>query len=742
MDEDDLLMLDGFFASQPRLSHPGPGEAALPHYIGYGLPQLPMLQGGDPEEAAPAFPQPRYAGECSAQPPKLGGSMEAASAFQQYIGDYSAQPQTLGGSMGEAAAAFQYYNGNGNGDGSALPPMTSSGRWAGLSGMGEPAPFAPSESDPSNAIIEPLNDAFTPRGDFSPEDSELMFQLFNYIMARDGQSMPGAGIMEDSLLGTNETTIHNSAATTDQVHTLAWDYPHGSAATTDQVVQQIAYSNTPALGYPQPPATAAAVTQAQHMLYIEAMEMAELYRVASECGDETSMVWSPDEDKLLLDGLSRLANQDSVSVCIEIAYSLPKKTAMDVGKRIRWFQRENKSAAQAGVGSKESAGGKTRKGKGTEDPNMKRNKHASSEKTQDYKSIKASIRDNSRLMNRIDDNLKTGQLVHIPGIFDDVKMNMSAILTKMREIGISTDEFKIDVEALEEVKQGFHSLAEERLGTDLGGATWGRAWMAIGEGMLAEYGAGEQMNWRGGELTRVNSMDQMNKRRKKLAREVRTYIAREARDISVDQPSAREGMWGARLERRRRSGSGGRAKREEGNEKMNVDKLKKMAGAVRTGGKGSMRRKKKAVHKTTTTDDKRLQSTLKRVGVNTIPGIEEVNIFKDDVVIQFQNPKVQASIAANTWVVSGTPQTKKLQDLLPTIINQLGPDNLDNLRRLAEQFQKQVPGAESGASAGNAQDDDDDVPELVPGQTFEEAAEVKKEPEEKEAEPEEKKESA
>uniref|UniRef100_A0A453JC76 Nascent polypeptide-associated complex subunit beta n=1 Tax=Aegilops tauschii subsp. strangulata TaxID=200361 RepID=A0A453JC76_AEGTS len=67
--------------------------------------------------------------------------------------------------------------------------------------------------------------------------------------------------------------------------------------------------------------------------------------------------------------------------------------------------------------------------------------------------------------------------------------------------------------------------------------------------------------------------------------------------------------------------------------------MKKMAGAVRTGGKGSVRRKKKAVHKTTTTDDKRLQSTLKRVGVNTIPGIEEVNIFKDDVVIQFQNPK-------------------------------------------------------------------------------------------------------
>ncbi|KQK12096.1 basic transcription factor 3 [Brachypodium distachyon] len=152
---------------------------------------------------------------------------------------------------------------------------------------------------------------------------------------------------------------------------------------------------------------------------------------------------------------------------------------------------------------------------------------------------------------------------------------------------------------------------------------------------------------------------------------------------------------------------------------MNKEKLMKMAGAVRTGGKGTVRRKKKAVHKTATTDDKRLQSTLKRVGVNTIPAIEEVNIFKDDLVIQFLNPKVQASIAANTWVVSGTPQTKKLQDVLPGIINQLGPDNMEHLKRIAEEMQKQV------AAAGAAQikeENDDDVPELVPGETFEEVA--------------------
>ncbi|XP_011000784.1 PREDICTED: transcription factor BTF3-like [Populus euphratica] len=156
---------------------------------------------------------------------------------------------------------------------------------------------------------------------------------------------------------------------------------------------------------------------------------------------------------------------------------------------------------------------------------------------------------------------------------------------------------------------------------------------------------------------------------------------------------------------------------------MDREKLMKMATAVRTGGKGSVRRKKKAVHKTTTTDDKRLQSTLKRIGVNAIPAIEEVNIFKDDIVIQFLNPKVQASIAANTWVVSGSPQTKKLQDILSQVLGHLGPDNLENLKKLEEQIQKQVPGA--GAAVA-AQDDDDEVPDLVPGETFEAAAEEDK----------------
>merc|ERR1711935_1273044 len=140
------------------------------------------------------------------------------------------------------------------------------------------------------------------------------------------------------------------------------------------------------------------------------------------------------------------------------------------------------------------------------------------------------------------------------------------------------------------------------------------------------------------------------------------------------------------------------------------------AGADRR--QGSVRRKKKAIHKTTTTDDKRLQNTLKRLGVNNIPGIEEVNLFKDNgSVIHFSNPKVQASIAANTYVISGHAETKRLQDLLPGILNQLGPDNLSNLKEIASQYRGDEAG---GAGAGDDDDDDnddDDVPDLVDSET-------------------------
>ena len=63
-------------------------------------------------------------------------------------------------------------------------------------------------------------------------------------------------------------------------------------------------------------------------------------------------------------------------------------------------------------------------------------------------------------------------------------------------------------------------------------------------------------------------------------------------------------------------------------------------GGVRTGGAGSVRRKHKAVRKHSAQDDKKLQSLLKKMQVNPIPAIEEVNLFKEDgTIIHFQSPK-------------------------------------------------------------------------------------------------------
>merc|ERR1712168_565865 len=159
---------------------------------------------------------------------------------------------------------------------------------------------------------------------------------------------------------------------------------------------------------------------------------------------------------------------------------------------------------------------------------------------------------------------------------------------------------------------------------------------------------------------------------------------------------------------------------------MNSDKLTKMQEQVRIGGKGTARRKKKVLHRTATTDDKKLQSSLKKLSVNNIPGIEEVNMMKNDgSVIHFNNPKVQASLAANTFAVTGQSETKQITEMLPGILNQLGAESLQHLRRLATSVGagQQAASAAAGDSDKETideEDDDDDVPDLV--ENFDEAS--------------------
>merc|ERR1711894_811604 len=130
------------------------------------------------------------------------------------------------------------------------------------------------------------------------------------------------------------------------------------------------------------------------------------------------------------------------------------------------------------------------------------------------------------------------------------------------------------------------------------------------------------------------------------------------------------------------------------------------------GGKGTARRKKKVVHRTATTDEKKLQSSLKKLSVSNIPGIEEVNMIKEDgTVIHFNNPKVQASLAANTFAINGQGENKQIAEMLPGILNQLGAESLSSLKKLASSV---AGGAgDNKPSTEEIDDDDDGVPELV-----------------------------
>jgi nascent polypeptide-associated complex subunit beta len=142
------------------------------------------------------------------------------------------------------------------------------------------------------------------------------------------------------------------------------------------------------------------------------------------------------------------------------------------------------------------------------------------------------------------------------------------------------------------------------------------------------------------------------------------------------------------------------------------ERLKKLGAQARIGGKGTPRRKVKRTPARSSGDDKKLQQSLKKLNVQPIQAIEEVNMFKSDGnVIHFAAPKVHAAVPSNTFAIYGNGEDKELTELVPGILNQLGPDSLASLRKLAESYQNM--------QKGDKEADDDEIPELVAGENFE-----------------------
>nr|XP_045239844.1 transcription factor BTF3-like [Macaca fascicularis] len=91
-------------------------------------------------------------------------------------------------------------------------------------------------------------------------------------------------------------------------------------------------------------------------------------------------------------------------------------------------------------------------------------------------------------------------------------------------------------------------------------------------------------------------------------------------------------------------------------------------------------------------------------------------------MIQFNNPEVQASLAVNTFTITGHAETKQLTETLTSVLNQLTAVSLTSLRRLAEALPKRSVDGKAPLGTGEDDDDDDDdeVPRLV--ENFDEAS--------------------
>ena len=147
-------------------------------------------------------------------------------------------------------------------------------------------------------------------------------------------------------------------------------------------------------------------------------------------------------------------------------------------------------------------------------------------------------------------------------------------------------------------------------------------------------------------------------------------------------------------------------------------KLQKLSAKNKIGGTRRKLTKKPSSNANAQKDDTKLQAQLAKLHAVTIDNVAEANFFKNDgKVLHFNKVGVQTVPHYNTSVFYGIPQEKGLQELFPGIISQLGAESIQALAQLASQMQNlQQKGAE--VEAADEEKKDEDIPELVEGQTF------------------------
>jgi len=133
-----------------------------------------------------------------------------------------------------------------------------------------------------------------------------------------------------------------------------------------------------------------------------------------------------------------------------------------------------------------------------------------------------------------------------------------------------------------------------------------------------------------------------------------------------------------------------------------LEELSVLAKGVRTGGKGTVRRKFKEVrHSAGAVNDQKLQDQAKKMNFKTIPDIEEVSFWMDDnTSTQFSKPKVQALMGSNAFIITGKAEKKSEADSVVSTLQNLGASP-EQLRELAKKV-----------SEARKSDEADEIPDL------------------------------
>lgn len=113
-------------------------------------------------------------------------------------------------------------------------------------------------------------------------------------------------------------------------------------------------------------------------------------------------------------------------------------------------------------------------------------------------------------------------------------------------------------------------------------------------------------------------------------------------------------------------------------------------------------------------DDTKLMEELKKLNSKRIEEVSEANFFMNNgKVIHFNRVSVQKTDSENILAFTGIPREKNISELIPQILPQLGVENLEFLKQMAQKLQNN-----KNSKSMDTAEFDNEIPELIDDQNF------------------------